>query len=132
MPRFTIKLLVICFLSAFCIFFAVDMATKGTERINGPFIEEAKQTSSSLHDEIKQDTAAATATPVDNSTTVADSTAAVKSAVAAEEKDPTIGLKPIIKAKNTNHVPEKIGGLLQITADHSIKLVVSLFEGVFE
>ncbi|HEY0827613.1 MAG TPA: hypothetical protein VGE40_05930 [Bacilli bacterium] len=127
MSRLTLRLLMFVFLTAFLIFFMIDMVNKGMEQINEPVREAISQIpldSSDLKEEMKQDAAAAKA-----KVEAAKGDPLETPAVDTKEADTN---KPLIKEGVHSRLPDKIGGLLQITADHTIGLVVSIFENVFE
>lgn len=133
MSRLTLRLLLFVFISAFIIFFIIDMVSKGIEQISEPAVEVFGQIpldSSDLKEEMKRDAAAAKlkveaakGEPLDPP---------IVDIKEADTNKHILKVKPLIKEEVDSRLPDKIGGILQITADHTIGLVVSIFESVFE
>jgi hypothetical protein len=119
------KLLLFVLGLSFCVFFGIDLATKGTERIQGASVQAAAVGSSTAK---PQEAAKAySAAPA----TGPKAAAAVKPAAAkpaAQAKAPV--RKELEVDTGVNRIGNKAGDLLQITANHGIRLFIKLFEAI--
>ncbi|MDF2963979.1 MAG: hypothetical protein K0S39_5714 [Paenibacillus sp.] len=134
MNKFYIKLLLILLGMGFCIFFGVDLATRGVERIQGPIVTAAPESGSGRlgPDTGKpQDTKGAGGTQVQNGSKANTATDSGGTAGANAKKEPKEEVEPKAEISETAGIARlgnKTGELLQIVAYHGIKLFVSLFE----
>jgi hypothetical protein len=111
MRNFYLKMVLFVLGVIFCIFFGVDLASRGMERIEAP-------------------AAAATATvPPAAAASAAQTDKTVKAAIPAQTaKPPAPEPQRVAEDNDLNYVGNKLGDLLQIAAHHTIRFVVSLFE----
>lgn len=110
MRKFYLRMVLFVLGVCFCIFFGVDLASRGMERIEAP-------------------AAAATAAAPRAAAPAPHSTATVKAAASEQAvKPPAPEPKRVAQDSDMNYVGNRLGDLLQIAAHHTIRLVVSLFE----
>ncbi|WP_028549194.1 hypothetical protein [Paenibacillus sp. UNC451MF] len=124
MKKFYIRLLIVILCIGFCIFFGVDLATRGVERIQGPMASDAAIVRPWQPAVKQQDTKTNVPTPKPT----APST--MKEEKAKEQVEPPEPKAEISKASGINRLGNKIGELLQILAFHTIKLFVALFDTI--
>ncbi|OCT17184.1 hypothetical protein A8709_24720 [Paenibacillus pectinilyticus] len=122
--HFYIKVSLFGLLLLFCILFGVSLASSGMERIEGP-----QPSSKAIAQEAAVKTTGKTVT---TAVTVTPSpTAAVKDGINKSKQTAEQQVVPIADHDNSlNHVGNKLGEVLQITAHYGIKLFVSLFDAV--
>lgn len=122
------KLLLFVLGLSFCVFFGIDLATKGTERIQGPVVTAAAAGNSSAKPAAAQEQAKTySAAPASG----AKAAAATKAGAA---KPNPAAKAPVRKEIETdtgvNRIGNKAGQFLQITANHGIRLFIKLFESL--
>lgn len=119
MRKFYIKMILFVLGVCFCIFFGVDLASRGMQRIEAP----------------ASGSTASAAAPANTATAVqpprASQPGPVKTAAARQAPQPPAP-EPVhvTKDNDMNYIGNKIGNLLQIAAHYGIRLVVSLFEAI--
>ncbi|MFH5182740.1 hypothetical protein ACHHV8_08970 [Paenibacillus sp. TAB 01] len=133
MRTWYVRMLLILLTAGFCIFFGVDLATRGVERIQGPIYQSAVNVN-----------AAGEGAAVKSGPTPAKpgaqaegphAAAAGKAKAAAEPKsqpEPK-DVEPkedISEASGINLLGNKVGELLQIIAHHGIRWFVALFDAI--
>ena len=125
MKKFYVRLLIIVLGIGFCIFFGVDMATRGVERIQGPVAADTTLAKPWQPASKQQETKLSTPTPKPLA-----SAAAKEQEKAKEQVEPPEPRTEISKASGINRLGNKIGELLQIIAYHGIKWFVALFDTI--
>ncbi|MFD0682700.1 MULTISPECIES: hypothetical protein [unclassified Paenibacillus] len=134
--NFYIKLLLIVLGMGFCIFFGVDLATRGVERIQGPIVKAAPESGGVRlwpQAEKPQDSKAGGGTVGPNGSKAAGTAGTTQAAEGKGKKEPKEETEPKAEINETSGIARlgnKVGELLQIIAYHGIRLVVSLFEMV--
>ncbi|TBL70429.1 hypothetical protein [Paenibacillus thalictri] len=119
MGKFYLKLFIISLIAAFCIFFGVDLAGKGVERVQGP---------ASAGSAVKS--AAAAQPPAKPEAKAAQP--AKKPETSNSKPEQEVAQREQVTADSgINRVSNKAGDLLQIIAYHGIKFFVSLLDGIF-
>ncbi|GAA4858554.1 hypothetical protein GCM10023310_42190 [Paenibacillus vulneris] len=124
MKNFYVRLLIIVLGIGFCIFFGVDMATRGVERIQGPISSDAAivkpwQPGGKTQEQKPNATGSKSA-----------DTSSPKEEKAKEQVEPAEPKTEISKATGINRLGNKIGELLQIIAFHGIRWFVALFDTI--
>lgn len=114
MLRFSATFLVMILLLAFGILFGVDIATNGIEQVHGPV-------SGAGRDHLQA------ASPVPQMTPPPVPRAEVNRP--AGEAEPR---KLEYQTSKVTHVFDKFGRLVQITADHGLRFIVSLFDKMLD
>ncbi|WP_282941437.1 hypothetical protein [Paenibacillus sp. RC67] len=125
MRKFYVRLLLVVLGIGFCIFFGVDLATRGVERIQGPVASDTAIVKPWQPASKQQETKMNAPTPKPP----APSNAA-KEEKTKEQVEPPEPRAEISKASGINRLGNKIGELLQILAFHTIKLFVALFDTI--
>ncbi len=127
MPRYAMKMMFLGALVVLGMFFGVDMATRGIERINGPM---AAQTAADAP--LKANVAGKPGTSAVRAPNVQAPPPAAErpperlaGAEAVEPHDS--GERPLVR-----HLAAKTGDLLQILAHYAIKGFVSLLDGILD
>lgn len=127
MRRFYTRMLMFLLLVGFCIFFGVDLANRGMERIQGPLPPASASGTVKTGAPVQPVPAPATSSARQAAASVpASATAAAGAQPAAPKPEP-------VRAKEDealNFIGNKLGDLLQIAAHHTIRLVVSLFGSI--
>lgn len=124
MRHFYVKLLLIILGIGFSIFFGVDLATRGVERVQGPVQAPVEKGTAKvwLTDKQHDNKTAAEAKP---SPKPAARESKAKTEQKEEQPDPKAELT---EDSGINRLGNKIGQLLQIIAHHGIKWFVALFD----
>ncbi|RAV21807.1 hypothetical protein [Paenibacillus contaminans] len=121
----SIKLLLALFAAGFGIFFGVDVATRGIERINGPI--DAAASVAQMEAKTAQPLPASGAQAGQPKTK--PDTAAVKTAQGQEQ--PAGKQQAVIEESAVNRVSNGIGEVLRRAANVCLKVIVSVFEAIF-
>lgn len=127
MRNMYVKLLLIVLGVGFGIFFGVDLATRGMERIQGsvPAPVDAGVTRVWQTDK-QQENKATVKQPA--GTQPQSSKQSAPESKAKVEKEPTEPKAEITEATGINRLGNKLGELLQIMAHHGVKWFVTLFD----
>ncbi|WP_409341381.1 hypothetical protein [Paenibacillus sp. MBLB4367] len=120
----SIKLLLALFAAGFGIFFGVDVATRGIERINGPIDAVEAQAGPKT---AQASPAAAASQPKPKP----DQAAPAKPAQGQPQIDKAAKQQAVIEESAVNRVSNGIGDLLRRAANVCLKVIVSLFEAIF-
>lgn len=126
MHNFTLKLIAVCALVAFGVFYGVEMAKRGIENINGPMdgqpygYEAVQQPQQQIQSEPE---------PVTQSQLEIAALSDKIQPVSASDQSARTD-KVDLKATGMSRLANKVGGLLQIMAHHGIEWIVSLLERV--
>jgi hypothetical protein len=148
MRRFYGKMVLWLLLAGFCIMFGVSMAQAGLERIGGPMDgQQSAAVSASAQDgAVKRSTGSAgqrgqtgtSATGRVDSQSIGSSRSNGYSSQGIKRQgtqqnslNQTNGINEVGAATHSTSLSSKIGGALQIAAQLCIKLVVSIFDGIF-
>ncbi|NOU95492.1 hypothetical protein GC093_20000 [Paenibacillus sp. LMG 31456] len=132
--NFYIKLLLIVLGMGFCIFFGVDLATRGVERIQGPIVKAAPESSGVRlwpQAEKPQEAKMASGAAAQNGSKLGGTATRAQEAEAKAKKEAKEEVEPKAEINETSGISRlgnKAGELLQIVAYHGIRLFVSLFE----
>ncbi|OXM86135.1 hypothetical protein [Paenibacillus rigui] len=131
MGKFYIRLLLVLLGIGFCIFFGVDLATRGVERIQGPIDKTAVSApSGTITAKSSQQSTKAQEGKGGDARTEAGKTQ-TKNEPKAKAKPEEIEPKAdISEASGMNLIGNKVGELLQIIAHHGIRWFVSLFQAI--
>jgi hypothetical protein len=121
MARFYVKILLFGLLVCFCIFFGVDLASRGVERIQGPVSDIAAAPARAA-------SASAVPKPLPAGTVVID--AGDTRSTAQTARPAPSAPAPATSDSSLNFVGNKLGDLLQIAAHHGIRWFVSLFQAI--
>ncbi|TDF96764.1 hypothetical protein [Paenibacillus piri] len=127
MGKFYIRLLLVLLGMGFCIFFGVDLATRGLEQIQGPIVKAAPDSMGTVRmwpqpADKKQD-AKAVGEPQAHDVKSNGSAAKTK-----KEQEDTEPKAEVTETAGIARIGNKAGDLLQIIAYHGIKLFISLFD----
>lgn len=147
MSRFARQMLLMGLLVAVSIFFGIDLATKGMERIQGPvpslpadpgepWPQQSRQQGSSAPAQPANGSRQGSAVPVQPSAAAQQSGTGSAQAPKREPAAPAAAApeqRPAVAEQSPiNHIANKVGELLQILAYHGIRWVVSLFDGIID
>jgi hypothetical protein len=110
---------VISLVAAFCIFFGVDLATKGVERVHGPGISAVKSD------------AWAHQAPVKPESKQASVSSGQLPAPISKAKPDEPERSPVTGDTGINRISNKAGEFLHIMAYHGIKFFVSMLDAIF-
>jgi predicted RecB family endonuclease len=130
MGKFYLKMLIIVLGVGFCIFFGVDLATRGVERIQGPLVRDANQGGTAIvsqTDNRQEGKNGIKAPPKNLSKAEQDAAKGVKEQKEVKEPEPRV---EIIDSSGVSRIGNKVGELLQIMAHYGIRGMVALFEAV--
>ncbi|PZE22729.1 hypothetical protein [Paenibacillus xerothermodurans] len=128
MNKFYVRLLLLLLAMGFCIFFGVDLATRGVERIQGP-IDKAggAPAEAGLWPQPYRPSA-------DNEAgffqTGGKAGAEAEAKAKRQEETKAEPRGEVTETTGVAHIGNKTGELLQIVAHHGIQLFVSLFEAI--
>jgi hypothetical protein len=132
MKRPYIKLLLLILGMGFCIFWGVDLATRGVERIQGPIVKAASEPGSvqawAQGDKNKTAAGGIAGQSANSGGRTSGSVGASKAAEAKIKKEEVEPKAEINESTGIARIGNKTGELLQIVAHHGIRLFVSLFE----
>jgi hypothetical protein len=138
MGKFYLKLFVIALGVAFCVFFGVDLATKGMDRIQGPGSPPVKQMAAASSGTAKPVAAAAdngksgTAKTADPKQSAGAASQPSKQSAAVKSKQTgTADKAPVTEDAGINRVSNKAGELLQIMTYHSIRFFIGMLDAIF-
>lgn len=128
----SLKLLLACFAAGFGIFFGVDVATRGIERVNGPMdaVQAAQQPAQSVQASAREPQPGAKGAPAGQKTPAA-SPAAAKQDAAVSKDSGAAKQQAMIEESAVNRVSNGIGDFLRRISSVLLKLAVSVFESIF-
>jgi hypothetical protein len=109
MSRYMLKLLFAVFLVGFGVFYGLDMANNGIERVNGPLEEK-------------------TETQITETAQPAEEIEPEEEKVPAPEPVPEEQLRPVVADKMIHRLADKTGEAIQFTVQGGVEMIVSLFE----
>jgi hypothetical protein len=130
MAKFYLKLLLIILGIGFCIFFGVDLATRGVERVQGPVIRDVNKDSAiyrSQTDELPASRNEAKGQAKQTSRLEEDTVKGDRQPKAIQEPVPRAELADSV---GVGRIGNKAGELLQIIAHYGIRWFVALFDAV--
>ncbi|WP_240416930.1 hypothetical protein [Paenibacillus periandrae] len=122
MDKLYVRLMVIGFVTGFCIFVGLMLVNRAVERSHEPVVIEAAQ---QREPESTESALQVKAEPDKTNVDEASKETTVKEKVESEEQRTVIS-----KATGVGRLGNKIGGLLQILAHYGIQGVVALFEAI--
>ncbi|KIL37917.1 hypothetical protein SD70_29845 [Gordoniibacillus kamchatkensis] len=125
MRRFYTRMAMFVLLVGFCIFFGVDIANRGMERIQGP--QPPAGPSGAVRTAVPVQPVRAGPAPASRA---AAATPALAPGTAAPPAPPKPDPVRADRDEALNYVGNKVGDLLQIAAHHTIRLVVSFFSSL--
>lgn len=117
MSRFSIRFLLACLLLGFGIFFGVELASRGIERVHGP-MQPTMPAAGTMEP-----------TPAKPSVNIKPADKERNPPVASRQADPA---QVITSDSLINHIANKTGTLLRVMAHYSIDIVISFFDGIFK
>ncbi|WP_248926764.1 hypothetical protein [Paenibacillus hamazuiensis] len=126
MAKYYVRLFIVALIAAFCIFFGVDLASKGVERVQGPTgPAPVKQTAAPP---AKTESKPAGVTAHAGAAKPAAGSSAAGQDAKTKQEEPV--RSEVTEDTGINRVSNKAGELLQIISYHGIKFIVSILDAI--